>query len=53
MEGRPLRNKSTLVVLKVLLEDVICKNGNVRPIVADHEELDLNEARMFFERFGI
>ena len=53
VEGRPLRNKSASTILKFLLEDVICRYGNVGQIVTDRGELDSDEARMFFQRFGI
>ena len=53
VEGRPLRNKSASAVLKFLLEDVICRYGNVGQIVTDRGELDSDAARMFFQRFGI
>ena len=35
VEGRPLRQKTTKVVCKVLLEDVICRYGCVGKIIAD------------------
>ena len=44
VEGRPLRNKSASAVLKFLLEDVICRYGNVGQIVTDRGELDSDEA---------
>ena len=40
VEGRPLRQKTTKVVGKFLLEDVICRYGCVGKIIADRGELD-------------
>ena len=44
MEGRALQNKTTAAVCRFLIEDVICRYGCVGKIVADHGELDAEEA---------
>ena len=44
-EGKEIRNKTTTVVCKFLLEDVICQYGCVREIVANKGELSANDAR--------
>ena len=44
VEGRALRQKTTSVVCKFLLEDVICRYKCIGKIVADRGELDSNKA---------
>ena len=53
VEGRALRQKTTSIVFKFLLEDVICRYGCSTKVVADRGELDSNEAEQFFSRMGI
>ena len=45
VEGRTLRQKTSKVVCKFLLEDVICRYGCVGKIIADRGELGSDEAR--------
>ena len=40
-------------VCKFILEDVICRYGCVGKITADRGELDADEAKEFFGKFGI
>ena len=53
VEGCALTNKTTAVVCKFLLEDVVCRYGCVGKIVADRGELDAREAMNLFERLGV
>ena len=48
-----MRNKTTLVVCRVLLEYVICRYGCVRKIITYRGELDGNESKEFFSRMGV
>ena len=45
IKKRALQNKITAKVCKFLSEDVICRYGCVRKIVADIGELSANEVR--------
>ena len=53
VEGRALTNKTTAVVCKFLIEDVIYRYGCVGKIVADRGELDAKEAEELFDRLGV
>ena len=53
VEGRALQNKTTVAVCWFLIEDVICRYGCVGKIVADHGELDVEEAEELFGRLGV
>ena len=53
VEGRALTNKTTAVVCKFLIENVICRYGCVGKIVADRGELDVEEVKELFERLGV
>ena len=53
VEGRVLTNKTTAAMCKFLIEDVICRYGYVRKIVADRGELDAKEAEELFDRLGV
>ena len=53
VEGRALRTKSTEGVCRFILEDMVCRFGNIGRMRADRGELDANDAREFCERFGI
>ena len=53
MEGRALQNKTTGVVCRFLIEDVICRYGCVGKIVADRGELDAEEAEDLFDWLGV
>ncbi|KAL3685371.1 hypothetical protein R1sor_003393 [Riccia sorocarpa] len=52
-EGRALRRNTTEAVCRFLLEDLVCRYGCVGKITADGGELDAQEARDFFERYGL
>ena len=49
VEGRALQHKTTAVVCRFLIEDVICQYGCVRKIVANRGELDAEEAQELFD----
>ncbi|KAH7294491.1 hypothetical protein KP509_27G003100 [Ceratopteris richardii] len=53
VEGRALRSKTTYNVCKFLLEDVISRFGYIEKVVANRGELNVREAKEFFERHGI
>ena len=53
VKGHALRNKTTSVVCRFLLEDVICKYGCVRKIVANRGKLNVNESKEFFSRIRV
>ena len=53
MEGRALQNKTTMVVCRFLIEDVICRYRCIGKIVADRGELDAEEAEELFDRLGV
>ena len=53
MEGHALRLKTTSLVCKFLLEDVVCRYGCVGKIIGDRGELGAREAREFFARYGL
>ncbi|KAL3678944.1 hypothetical protein R1sor_021900 [Riccia sorocarpa] len=53
VEGRALRTKSTEGIYKFVLEDIVCRYGSVGSLRADRGELNVAEARSFFERFGV
>ena len=46
-------NKTTAVVCRFLIEEVVCRYGCVGKIVADRGELDAQEAEELFDRLGI
>ena len=49
VEGRALTNKTTAVVCKFVIEDVICQYGCMGKIVDDQGELDAEEAEDMFD----
>jgi hypothetical protein len=53
VEGRAIRMKTTAMICKFILEDIICHCGCVGKIIADRGELDSQEARDFFSHLGI
>ncbi|KAL3680258.1 hypothetical protein R1sor_023214 [Riccia sorocarpa] len=53
VEGRALRRNTTEDVCRFLLEDVVCRYGWVGKITANGGELDAQEARDFFQRYGL
>ena len=48
VEGCALQNKTTTVVCRFLIEEVICRYGYVGEIVADRGGLDAQEAKELF-----
>ena len=48
VEGRANRTKTTTMICKFILEDIICRYGCVGKIVVDTFELDSQEACDFF-----
>ena len=53
VEGRALRSKSTEVICRFILEDIVCRYGSIGRMRADRGELDAKEAREFFTRYGV
>ncbi len=53
VEGRALRTKTTNVICKFILEEIICRYGCVGKIIADRGELNAHEAHTFFTKLGI
>ena len=53
VEGRALRKKTCVAVCQFLFEEVFCRYGCVGQVVADRGELDSDEARQFFTKFGV
>jgi hypothetical protein len=50
---RALRTKSTEGICKFILTDIFSRYGTIRRMKADRGELDVVEARNFFERHGV
>ena len=50
VEGRALRDTKTRSWCSFIFEDIICRYGNIRELVADRGELASEEAREFFEK---
>jgi hypothetical protein len=53
VEGRALRTKGTEGVCRFILEDIVCRYGSIGRIRADRGELNADEAKIFFRRYGI
>jgi hypothetical protein len=53
VEGRTLRTKSTEGICRFILEDIFSRYGIFGRMRADRRELDVVEARNFFERHGV
>jgi hypothetical protein len=53
VEGRALRTKSTEGVCRFILEDIFSRYGSIGRMRADRGELDAEEAREFFDRYGV
>ncbi|KAL3681576.1 hypothetical protein R1sor_024532 [Riccia sorocarpa] len=53
VEGRALRTKSTESICRFVLEDIFCRYGSVGSLRADRGDLDSEEARVFFRRYGV
>lgn len=53
VEGRALRTKTTEGVCRFILEDIFSRYGSIGQMRADRGELDVAEARNFFQRYGV
>jgi hypothetical protein len=53
VEGRALRTKGTEQVCRFILEDIVARYGSIGNMRADRGELNAEEAREFFLRYGI
>ena len=53
VEGRALRTKNTEGICRFILEDIFSRYGSVGQMRADRGELDVVEARNFFQRYGV
>ncbi len=53
VEGRALKSKHTTGICRFILEEILCRYGCSVEFRADRGELNADEARRFFERYGI
>ncbi|KAL3700870.1 hypothetical protein R1sor_018892 [Riccia sorocarpa] len=53
VEGRALRTKSVEGICRFVLEDIVCRYGSVGSLRADRGDLNAEEARTFFRRYGV
>ena len=53
VEGRALRTKSTKRICRFILEDIFSRYGSIGQMRADRGELDIVEARNFFQKYGV
>ncbi|KAL3690879.1 hypothetical protein R1sor_004530 [Riccia sorocarpa] len=53
VEGRALRTKSVERICRFVLEDIVCRYGSVGILHADREDMNAEEARTFFRRYGV
>ncbi|KAL3689190.1 hypothetical protein R1sor_015499 [Riccia sorocarpa] len=53
VEGRALRTKSVEGICRFILEEIVCRYGSVGRLRADRGDMNAEEARIFFQRFGI
>ncbi|KAL3694613.1 hypothetical protein R1sor_008264 [Riccia sorocarpa] len=53
VEGRALRTKSVEGICRFVLEDIVCRYGFVESLRADRGDLNAEEARTFFRRYGV
>ncbi|KAL3682400.1 hypothetical protein R1sor_000422 [Riccia sorocarpa] len=53
VEGRALRMKSVEGICRFVLEDIVCRYGSVGSLRADRGDLNAEEARTFFRRYGV
>ena len=53
VEGRALRTKNTEGICQFILEDIFSRYGSVGQMRADRGELNVVEARNFFQRYGV
>ncbi|KAL3698249.1 hypothetical protein R1sor_012325 [Riccia sorocarpa] len=53
VEGRALRTKSVEGICRFVLEDIVCRYGSVGSLRADRGDLNAEEARTFFMRYGV
>ncbi|KAL3696074.1 hypothetical protein R1sor_010150 [Riccia sorocarpa] len=53
VEGRALRTKSVEGICIFVLEDIVCRYGSMGSLRADRGDLNAEEARTFFRRYGV
>ena len=53
VEGRALIIKNTEEVCRFIREDIFSRYGSIGQMRADRGELDVVEARNFFQRYGV
>ena len=53
VEGRAMRNKTTAMVCKFLLENIFCLYGSIGKIVVDRGELNAHESIELFEQIKL
>ncbi|KAL3702292.1 hypothetical protein R1sor_020314 [Riccia sorocarpa] len=53
VEGRALRTKSVEGICRFVLEDIVCRYGSVGSLRADRGDLNAEDARTFFRRYGV
>ncbi|KAL3702114.1 hypothetical protein R1sor_020136 [Riccia sorocarpa] len=53
VEGRALRTKSVEGICRFVLEDIVCRYGSVGSLRADRGDVNAEEARTFFRRYGV
>ncbi|KAL3698024.1 hypothetical protein R1sor_012100 [Riccia sorocarpa] len=53
VEGRALRSKSTESICRFVLEDIVCRYGSVGSLRTDRDDLDSEEARVFFRHYCV
>ncbi|KAL3686292.1 hypothetical protein R1sor_008866 [Riccia sorocarpa] len=53
VEGRALRTKSVEGISRFVLEDIVCRYGSVGSLRAERGDLNAEEARTFFRRYGV
>ena len=53
VEGRALRTKNTKGICRFILEDIFSRYRSIGQMRADRGELDVVEARNFFQRYGV
>jgi hypothetical protein len=53
VEGRALRTKTTGNICKFVFKDIFSGYGNIGRLIADREELDVEEVKEFFDKYGI
>ncbi|KAL3702351.1 hypothetical protein R1sor_020373 [Riccia sorocarpa] len=53
VEGRALRTKSVERICRFVLEDIVYRYGSIGSLHADRGDLNAEEARTFFRRYGV